>query len=224
MIPTLWDDGVEAIDVAPVYWGTSTILTIFFSACLVSALFFALGYSFGGGGTAPADAGQTAYLPRTSTLPVAGSAISKRQRKQTSVRSQPSRSAVIASVPRVLEPAIAQGNVRPTTPPAVRNVSVLAPAGSAAGIRKSIPPVAADANPTAGAGQVRIMVQIAAVRDRRNAQTLAAQLQKRGFNARVYAGRHDPYLHVQIGPFFSTSQAQRMQRRVRSSGYRAVLK
>jgi cell division septation protein DedD len=68
------------------------------------------------------------------------------------------------------------------------------------------------------------MVQVASVRNLRNARILTAQLRKMGFDAKTHPGRHDPYLHVQIGPFANIDQAQAMRRRVAARGYTAAVK
>ena len=46
-----FDENFDVHDPVEVHWSSSTILAIFFAASLVSAVFFGLGYSFGGAGT-----------------------------------------------------------------------------------------------------------------------------------------------------------------------------
>ena len=70
----------------------------------------------------------------------------------------------------------------------------------------------------------RYMVQVGAVASRRDARTLVAELRKRGFQATIYPGKHDRYLHVQMGPYRSPEQANAVRHRVMAHGYRAVLK
>ena|GEM_PF-7055824 len=64
----------------------------------------------------------------------------------------------------------------------------------------------------------RFMVQVGAVGSRREARKLVTKLRKSGFQAEVYPGRHDRYLHVQIGPFRTPEEAARMRRRVMARG------
>ena len=47
----LFEENFDVHDPVEVHWSSSTILAIFFAASLVSAVFFGLGYSFGGAGT-----------------------------------------------------------------------------------------------------------------------------------------------------------------------------
>ena len=70
----------------------------------------------------------------------------------------------------------------------------------------------------------RFMVQVGAVRNRREARRLVAKLRKSGFQAEIYPGRHDHRLHVEIGPFRTSEEANRMRHSVKARGYRAVLR
>jgi hypothetical protein len=47
---TLFEEDFDVHDSVEVHWSSSTILAIFFAASLISAVFFGLGYSFGGAG------------------------------------------------------------------------------------------------------------------------------------------------------------------------------
>ena len=47
----LFEENLDLHDPVEVHWSASTILAIFFAASLISAVFFGLGYSFGGADT-----------------------------------------------------------------------------------------------------------------------------------------------------------------------------
>ena len=47
----LYEEDLDLYDPVEVHWNASTILAIFFAASLISAVFFGLGYSFGGADT-----------------------------------------------------------------------------------------------------------------------------------------------------------------------------
>ena len=68
------------------------------------------------------------------------------------------------------------------------------------------------------------MVQVGAIGNRKDAERLVAQLRKKGFYAGIYRGKHDKFLHVQIGPYKNEQQAQSMRHHLTASGYRAILK
>ena len=68
------------------------------------------------------------------------------------------------------------------------------------------------------------MVQIAAVKNRSDAEALAAALQKNGFNATVRTETQDKFLHVQVGPFANRDEARAMRQKLANAGYNAFIK
>ncbi len=68
------------------------------------------------------------------------------------------------------------------------------------------------------------MVQIAAVRNRPDAEALAAALRKNGFNPSIRTESQDKLLHVQIGPFSNRDEAKAMRQKLSSAGYDAFIK
>jgi DedD protein len=69
-----------------------------------------------------------------------------------------------------------------------------------------------------------IMVQIAAVAHKEDADTLATALHKRGYAVVVRNESKDSLLHVQVGPFQTRSDAAAMKQRLLGDGYNAILK
>lgn len=68
------------------------------------------------------------------------------------------------------------------------------------------------------------MVQVEASANRKEAERLVARLRKKGFRAGIYRGRHDRFLHIQVGPYKSEQEAQSARHRLIASGYHAILK
>ncbi len=68
------------------------------------------------------------------------------------------------------------------------------------------------------------MVQIAAVKNRPDADALAAALQKNGFNAAIRTESQDKLWHVQVGPFDSRDDARAMRQKLANAGYNAFIK
>jgi cell division septation protein DedD len=68
------------------------------------------------------------------------------------------------------------------------------------------------------------MVQIAAVRNRPDAEALAAALRKNGFSPSIRSESQDKFLHVQVGPFASRDEAKAMRQKLTSAGYDAFIK
>ncbi len=70
----------------------------------------------------------------------------------------------------------------------------------------------------------RYMVQIGAIGNHRDARILVSHLRRKGFHAGIYTGKHDRYLHVQIGPFATAEQAEAVRHRIVANGFHAILK
>lgn len=215
----LWEENLEGLDVAQVHWSTSTILTIFFAASLISALFFGLGFTFGHGGTAQpaADAESTAAL--TAPLQASGlkSDSEPMQHAALAGSAKPAAAhlalAQDSSVQTVSRPVpVAQTATIPATHESVAN-PIASTVATVAGNQQAVPPMPG-----------RCMVQVGAIGDRKDALMLVSKLRKQGFQAAIYPGKRDKFLHVQLGPFSSKEQAQAMRHQVIAHGYHALLK
>lgn len=219
---TAWfEEEFDLHDPVEVHWSPSTILTIFFAASLVSAVFFGLGYSFGGVGSsghsftfnsAPAsNSAAAAAVPLAKATPLAAS-------------NRPSPASTVAS----------NGNVHPvaaasSTPPVALHSAAMTPVArtvAPAAEKKSVPPpvVRRDNPPAVEKSSAHIMVQVGAIGNRRDAERLVGQLRKKGLHAGIYSAKQDKFLHVQIGPFKDVNQAQRERHQVMASGFHAILK
>jgi cell division septation protein DedD len=208
----MWEEELDSVEATPVPWSTSTILTIFFASSLVAALFFGLGFTFGPAQTArfagstPASGGVTSAQTSDALLQSGSrSSIANRNATQPYVaKSSPGK--------LKLQPVSAAETGRGSAP-AARSPELLSGSHSAA----------VDKAAAAPSGN-RYMVQIGAIGNRRDAQELVSRLRKQGFHARIYTGKRDKFLHVQLGPFTGTQQAQSVRRRVMAHGYHALLK
>ncbi len=216
----LCDQDLDLHDSVEVHWSTSTILAIFFAASLISAVFFGLGYSFGGFGAARHSVALTSAktgsnTPQAASLPLlsqtassAGGAAGAAANPIASAHSAAVAPPVhVAESHRASETRAVQSAAKPVDRPAKAASSV----------------AHAQASLSRETG-TRTMVQVGAIGDRRDAERLVLQLRKKGFHAAIYPGKHDKFLHVQIGPFTSPEQAQSMRHRVIDSGYHAILK
>jgi cell division septation protein DedD len=170
------EEKLEAMDTTEAHWSVGTVLAIFFAASLISAVFFGLGYSLGGGETLPSNAVVRAAAASESARPVDAEAD--------------------------------RANAQPLHA-ALRTASAMH--GTAAGA-------------VANSSVARCVVQVGALDSRRDARRLATELRKSGFHPGIYPGKHDKYLHVEIGPFATLEQADIMRHRVMAHGYRAVVK
>ena len=205
----LYEENLDFGDTMEVHWSTGTILAVFFAAALISAVFFGLGYSLGGAGSSKsAVAGVPAATAAQPTVSSSSRALAVSQAAASASASQTSDS--VRHVPVVLRSVSAVRAAHPAAMSAVR----------------ATPPVSArHATAVAsGASKVHTMVQVGAIGNRKDAERLVAQLRKKGFYAGIYRGKHDKFLHVQIGPYKNEQQAQSMRHHLTASGYRAILK
>ena len=213
MTPT-WEENMEDLEAVEAQWSTSTVLTVFFAAALISALFFGLGFSFGRGGadtfgTSHSSTAEQAGVTHPSDTPLQPPSLSK----DTALLSHQAYVSKPLAGKGTLETASTSGSPANSAP---AQVAFTHPVTSLTLPTHGVP----SATPVEG----RIMVQVGAIGNRKDALALVSQLRKQGFHAGIYPGPRDKFLHVQLGPFTSTEQAQAVRHRVMAHGYRALLK
>lgn len=217
----LFEEDFDVHDPVEVHWSSSTILAIFFAASLVSAVFFGLGYSFGG-----AENGK--HLLTFNSAPdkssAAGPTAQPAKSTPLAVSNQPSPITNLAgngdAQPTVAAPSTPSVTLRPIAMASVAHAQ--APLAE----KKTVPPpVVKHGNaPAIDKSSAHVMVQVGAIGDRKDAERLVAELRKKGFHAGIYVEKHDKFLHVQIGPFKDVAQAQSKRHQVMASGFHAILK
>lgn len=217
----VFEEDFDVHDPVEVHWSTSTILAIFFAASLVSAVFFGLGYSFGGAGTGKHS---LSFSSARASNSAAEPAV------------QPAKSAPLAASNQPSPIANLAGNANPhptaaalSTPPvALHPIAMTTIANAVAPVveKKNVPPpvIRHDNAAVIEKSSAHIMVQVGAIGNRKDAERLVAELRKKGFHAGIYAEKHDKFLHVQIGPFKDVAQAQSKRHQVMASGFHAILK
>jgi cell division septation protein DedD len=217
----LYEENFDVHDHVEVHWSSSTILAIFFAASLVSAVFFGLGYSFGGAGTGKHSFASNA-LPSSNSAAASTDLPAQPTPSPSSNKPSPFAKSADTVKPLPLQNA-------PSTPPAALRTIAAAPVPHTAAHvaeKKSVPVSAAPIqSPTAAqTNSTHIMVQIGAIGNRKDAERLVAELRKKGFHAGIYQDKHDKFLHVQIGPFKDVAQAQSKRHQIMASGFHAILK
>lgn len=217
----LFDEDFDVQDPVEVHWSSSTILAIFFAASLVSAVFFGLGYSFGGVGTSKHS---LTFNSVPSNSSAAEPTVQVPEPTPLAASNQPSPLAKIVD-----DTYTPPGVTAPPSPMTAMQPIAMKPVASAAvpiAEKKIVaPPVARhDDAPAIARSNAHIMVQVGAIGDRKDAERLLAELRRKGFRAGIYAGKHDKFLHVQIGPFKDFAQAQSKRHQVMASGFHAILK
>ncbi|MEO6817357.1 MAG: SPOR domain-containing protein [Edaphobacter sp.] len=192
--------------------GTSVIIGIFFGLILICAIFFAFGYSLGKRSVLPAsgvaapvasqDTGSSSTKP-SSGIPASQAASSDSSTDSTSdvsssdQQAAPAATQVPAAVPAKL-------TIKPS--PASRLVAPSRPA------------------PAVVSGTGHLVVQVAAVSRKSDADMLMSALKRHGYNAAIHQSPEDKLLHVQIGPFASKPDADVMRQKLIGDGYNAIVK
>jgi DedD protein len=205
--------------------GMGTLLGIFFGLALVCGVFFGFGYMMGHRTPGPYVSSEPLYMaPKPAESPVA-------PKPSALVPEQPADSS------RVVLPTSTQGSAASTpAPPAQQNVPLqtiapnpvdapkLSVPQQTAGIPVPAPSETPVSAPLPATSSGNIMVQIAAVKNRTDAEALADALRKNGFSPTLRTEPQDKLLHVQVGPFSNRDDAKAMRLRLSSAGYDAFIK
>lgn len=179
--------------------GTSALLAIFFGIVLVCAVFFGLGYSLGRHSGGPAVA---AVKPSIVSNSVGADSLAHSSASPAADKS--------SAAPSIGSPARSSIRSQP------QRVPQAAPASKVA---SATPALTAPAT-FSGA---QTWVQLMAATQSEDANVLASALRKRGYHA-VVRTDSDRLYHVQVGPFASRADADKMRRKLQANGYNAILK
>jgi DedD protein len=209
--------------------GTSTVLGIFFALALVCALFFGFGYTVGRR-SAPtvANAPEATPIGSSTSKPPSGSPESHSSSGNTSSddsadtgkTSGHATDAVTAPVPDNPVPRPASDTKSVT----IDTRSNSQPAEAAAKVPAKVTPPPIAASPTTAAASGSLVVQIAAVSHREDADILVSTLTRRGYDVAIRQEPQDKLMHVQIGPFANKKDADAMRTRLLADGYNAIVK
>ena len=187
--------------------GATTILGIFFALVLVCAVCFGFGYSMGRKST-PVIAGAKSVTTPDSSESAAqkSSAATAEPAPAPASEDQPD----TASTTQPDQPTTTPASTTPA--PAVRTVALVHP----------LPPTTA--KPSTPITPQSIVVQVAAVSHKQDADMLLSALQKRGYTGAIRQSPQDKLLHVQLGPFATKKDADVMRQRLITDGYSPIVK
>jgi DedD protein len=205
--------------------GMGTLLGIFFGLALVCGVFFGFGYMMGHRSPGPYVSSEPLYVaPKPAQTPAA-------PKPSALVPEQPSEASRVV-LPTATQNTIvtapaqqaAQTQQTPPQPTAVTQVEAPKPTVIQKATTTPIPaPTPATSQPVS-AQSGTIMVQIAAVKNRPDAEALADALRKNGFTPTIRTEPQDKLLHVQVGPFSNREEAKGMRQKLSSAGYDAFIK
>jgi len=216
---------------------STTLLAIFFGLVLICGLFFGLGYTLGRHSpseSAIAQNGPDAVQAASSPAAPQPSVILPKP----SAASQPTVVAAPTPVPEDAQSSDADSGTPDPTPidkpidkpvvkPAMKTPEAVTPQPAQPKPLQSKPTVQPAISSTpqpATTSTSGVMVQIAAVSNAADADVLVKALQKHGYSAAVRREPNDNFLHVQVGPFASRSEANTMRQKLQNDGYNAILK
>lgn len=219
--------------------GAGMLLICFFALVLLCGICFGLGFALGSrGAKSPAFQSQTPAAGPAQQLPAntAGAKPSAAaQPPQSSVQPVNAAEQVAAGAPAAV-PGMTQaaGSMQASAAPASSAQQLVTPdnsgwhpvqpamPGGAAGTIQSAQPAATAVRPAMSA-QESLLVQIAAVSNREDANVLIGALRRRGYAVSAVHNPGDNLIHVCVGPFNNRGDANSMREKLLSDGYNAVV-
>jgi len=183
--------------------GAGKLTAIFFATAVISGTCFGFGYSLGR--HSAAKAAETVETPSTASATSANKPMPGSAQDAVAVTTNASTDAA-STREEVVAP--------PSPPPA--------PAAKSAPAPDAAPPPHSAAN--SATADRSYVVQVAAVSRPKDADTLVAALQRKGYRANAIASPQDHLVHVQVGPFSNAKDAHATQDHLSNDGYLAILK
>jgi cell division septation protein DedD len=202
--------------------GVGKLVGLFFLLVTLCAVCFAVGYGFGRSGAKPPTLATEvqAAVGNTADKPVA------RQQADAPVRGDcPSgENCPQAGIPAAQDlsfyKAVEQKEAHPRlTPPQPAPTPQLAKAAQPP--PSKTPALIPENSPAAASG---IMVQVAAVTKREDAEVLQDALRRKQYPVLITNVLSDKLFHVQIGPFSDAKEAENTRSRLQADGYNPILK
>lgn len=219
----VYDEEDLADNGAELSLGMGTLLGIFFGLALVCGVFFGFGYMMGHRSPGPYVSSEPLYVaPKAAEIPSA-------PKPSALVPEKPSDAArVVLPTATQASEATAPAQATPQVSSPQKAVAVAVETSRPTVLQKVAtdpPPAPTSAAPQPATAQAgTIMVQIAAVKNRPDAEALAEALRKNGFSPTIRAEPQDKLLHVQVGPFSNRDDAKAMRQKLSSAGYDAFIK
>jgi DedD protein len=199
--------------------GSTTLLLIVFGLALLCGLCFGLGYAVGHRGLQP----QPASLPSPD---VSASLEANNGRPKPSADAEPAPAITSTDTDDQSSspsPVPAPGEQSPDSAPSATESGEVKPALHAVMTNSGTGLPAASAVARALPSQGSIMVQIAAVSQPEDAEVLMSALRKRGYAVGARREPLDGLIHVRIGPFQSSDEAEKSRQKLLSDGYNAIV-
>jgi DedD protein len=201
--------------------GSTTLLLIAFGLASLCGLCFGLGYAAGHRGAQPS----VASLPSPD---VSATLDPNNGRPKPSADAQPAPAVTSADTEPDDQPSppssvSAPAEQNPESSPSATESNEVKPALAAVNTNPPTGLPAASAVARALPSTGSIMVQIAAVSQPEDADVLMSALRKHGYAVGARREPLDGLIHVRIGPFQSSDEAEKSRQKLLSDGYNAIV-
>ena len=194
--------------------GVGKLVGLFFLLVILCAVCFAVGYGFGRNSAKPPTPVAEVQAPAT---PMPAKPVAKSPGDEPAggdcpagEKCPPTNAAPAQDLSFYKAVEEKQPHARLTPPPAPTPPVKPAP-----------PPRAPENAPAVGPG---VMVQVAAVSKREDAEVLQEALRRKQYPVIIATAPTDKLFHVQIGPFSEVKDAETMRSRLQGDGYNPILK
>jgi cell division septation protein DedD len=192
--------------------GAGHVIGIFLGAVVLCGACFALGYFMGRGHGASRGAGSAAIAPVANAD---GDLTAKKSSPATpSWDFFPNKSGKNSSATPGLTP---EKGPEATHAPAQRSGPIAMPA-KPAHVRIDRKP------PVLSSGRPGLSLQVAALRDRADAVSLAGFLKQKGYHAYAWGPGPGRLYRVQVGPYATPHEAQAAQKKLEREGFKSILR
>jgi len=205
------------------------LILVFLAGVAVCAVFFSLGFLVGYNERSARMAPVTERVAPPATIPPT---------VNTPLKTAPAQSGAATPSTTSVSPPLAPIQTSGPAPPSREHKTVKVPGSESPATAPQHPPAEAErqrepgaaATPPAGAGQVGVgyTVQIAASSTKRDAEALVKILEGRGYPVFLvtpeYAHANDNLYRVQVGPFTSRDDAEKVRAKLTQEGFRPFIK
>ena len=218
--------------------GATSLLVLFFALVLLCGVCFGLGYSVGHRGSSePASAGQQPAMSGDESALTGTSRAKPSATAPVTVTPPPAQTVVNLPAESGATGDSSLASAKPVAGPAAAGTAAAGAASGASGpaqwtVKPALPAQPMQSStPTVGGLKVQpatapslaLMVQIAAVSHPEDADVLVSALRKRGYAVTVRRDLADNLIHVQIGPFTNSADAEAMRQKLLNDGYNAIV-
>ena len=212
--------------------GIGKLLGLFFLVAVLCALSFAVGYTYGRASSRQSAAGlesqpaavSTPVKASPKTVVVDPSTTNCPEGKNCQPGIPSSQDLSFYNSVKKKEAAAPLSAPKPSKPaphPAAPQTAKVTPPPAPA---KAPEPAPAKSRPAASPVSSGVMVQVAAVSKREDAEALQQALRRKQYPVVITTATTDRLFHVQVGPFNDTKEAEIARARLQGEGYNPILK